>query len=398
MRLLYVYKDVSNQSGVFNKILGHINSLAASYNDINIEVLIYGEHINREVYSSFNVSVRFVKIGVYNANSILRKRPFWGVLYEKELWNTYEVLIDQINTIKPEIMVMRDFAMSRSGLKFLRQLSLITDVVLESNTLIRTELELKAQKNQWSFVEYKKEKRWRQKVSEEIQGVIAVTNELANQYRALGFSDDFIHIYSNGILVGDKKMTEYPTLEKIKGVFLAGTGSNWNGIERLIRSLECYVGEKPVQIDVFGVSCDDIQFGNKVKISFLPTLNAKELNSAMNDYHFGVSTLALYLKQMKEASALKVRTYLANGLPIILAYKDTDIPEELPYVFSVSNNDSLVDFEKAIEYFDAVWKREMKIEINDFAKKNLDFKLKQKELVSYLYRINKRSENPKRTS
>ncbi|WP_138494502.1 glycosyltransferase [Paenibacillus pinistramenti] len=45
-----------------------------------------------------------------------------------------------------------------------------------------------------------------------------------------------------------------------------------------------------------------------------------------------IGTLALYRKDMKEASPLKVREYLANGLPVIIGYEETDFPEEVPFL------------------------------------------------------------------
>jgi len=51
-----------------------------------------------------------------------------------------------------------------------------------------------------------------------------------------------------------------------------------------------------------------------------------------------VGTLALYRKQMQEACALKVRRYLAYGLPVILGHVDTDfIGRDEWYILSLPN-------------------------------------------------------------
>jgi hypothetical protein len=49
----------------------------------------------------------------------------------------------------------------------------------------------------------------------------------------------------------------------------------------------------------------------------------------------GVGTLNLKSKNMAEASPLKVREYLALGLPVILKYQDTDFVGDEDYVLSL---------------------------------------------------------------
>ncbi|GGA33428.1 hypothetical protein [Paenibacillus physcomitrellae] len=55
-----------------------------------------------------------------------------------------------------------------------------------------------------------------------------------------------------------------------------------------------------------------------------------------------VGTLALYRKNMTEASPLKVREYLANGLPVIIAYEDTDFPAEVPFLLRLPAEPDLI--------------------------------------------------------
>ena len=384
MRLLYVYRDVSKQSGVFNKVQSHINGLFRDFENSEIEVLIFGERINSGAYSGFKAQMHMVEIPKFQANPLLRTKPFWGILYEKELWNTYKSLLPSIIKLNPDIIVLRDFAMSQSGIKLLQKLNQFTKVVLESNTLIDSELVLKALENNWYKVEYLKEKKWRHHACKHIAGVIAVTNELAEQYRVLGFENEKIHIFSNGIEVLEKELNDFPNSEEIRGVFLAGTGSNWNGVDRLIESLKRYTGKEALRVDVLGISGESQDFGNNTRIEYCSVLTQQQLNSAISKYHFGISTLALYRKGMKEASALKVRTYLANGLPIVLAYDDTDINEILPFVYNASNDSTPLKFELIFSQFWGIWKNNTKEEIYLFAKKNLDFKNKQIKLIAFL--------------
>ena len=51
----------------------------------------------------------------------------------------------------------------------------------------------------------------------------------------------------------------------------------------------------------------------------------------------GIGTLGLHRKSMDEASPLKVREYLAVGLPVLYGYRDPDADDLQPFVLKVAN-------------------------------------------------------------
>ena len=57
----------------------------------------------------------------------------------------------------------------------------------------------------------------------------------------------------------------------------------------------------------------------------------------------GLGTLALHRKGMAEASALKMREYLAVGLPVIYGNEDRDVDPLEPWVLRLPNTESNVD-------------------------------------------------------
>jgi hypothetical protein len=56
----------------------------------------------------------------------------------------------------------------------------------------------------------------------------------------------------------------------------------------------------------------------------------------------GIGTLALHRKGMDEACPLKVREYLAYGLPVILGCADADIPKDADYALHIPNTENNV--------------------------------------------------------
>lgn len=91
---------------------------------------------------------------------------------------------------------------------------------------------------------------------------------------------------------------------------------------------------------------------------------------------------------MEEACTLKVREYLASGLPVLLAYNDNDLEEESCFVFRVNNNDSRIDFENVVEWYcnlaDTVAIPQI---TNEFALRKLTYQQKSMEICKFLYTI-----------
>lgn len=56
----------------------------------------------------------------------------------------------------------------------------------------------------------------------------------------------------------------------------------------------------------------------------------------------GLGTLALHRKGMQQACALKVREYLAHGLPVILGHHDPGLPADAPFALSLPNREDNV--------------------------------------------------------
>ncbi len=74
----------------------------------------------------------------------------------------------------------------------------------------------------------------------------------------------------------------------------------------------------------------------------VPPSTQAESDRLMLGCTVGLGPLALYRKQMFEASPLKARNYLALGLPVVQAYKDTDVTEADGCVLQIPNTEDNV--------------------------------------------------------
>jgi hypothetical protein len=71
----------------------------------------------------------------------------------------------------------------------------------------------------------------------------------------------------------------------------------------------------------------------------------------------GIGTLALHRNGMSEASPLKVREYLASGLPVIIGYTDTDFKGDQAFILKMPNTEENVrESMDGIRSFVTAWK------------------------------------------
>lgn len=386
MKLLFVQHDISRKKGIFLKVLGILNAIHDLNSAHEIILLIHGSKINEDPYKSFKVKVEFLELSSFKSNRLLNFPLLWPLLYEKTSKLFFNQLHTEVFRIKPDIIVLRDSQMSVAGIRFLSKCSEVSKIYLESNTDLRSELEMNARtKGSWYGVELDAEKKNRRKVHELVKGVIAVTEELKQLAAANGFEEASIKVISNGVQIDEDIACKPPTFKKIlKGVFFAGTSSVWNGLDRLSESLNSYRGDVRLVIDVYGVEGENGRF-KCAEINYLKAVDSTKFKSVLSEYHFGISTLALYRKKMNEASALKVREYLKYGLPILLAYDDTDVNSNEPFVFKVSNDNESIDFQKLVVWYSRLSKNEgFCREICQFAAERLSFANKAKEMLNFL--------------
>jgi hypothetical protein len=77
-------------------------------------------------------------------------------------------------------------------------------------------------------------------------------------------------------------------------------------------------------------------------ITWHGVLDRKGVLEVLADADVGVGTLALHRKSMQEACPLKMREYLAVGLPVMYGYQDPDIDALGPFALRIPNTETNV--------------------------------------------------------
>ncbi len=169
-----------------------------------------------------------------------------------------------------------------------------------------------------------------------VRGLVAVSHELALSPAFAGFHKPTV-VIANGIDLDTIEPLPAPNNDSPHLFFIATPGYSWHGIDKLVDLARLY---PDLTVNVVGYDripeCEPLPGNVRLHGYLKPGAYLDLLGSS----DLAVSTLALHRKDMQEASPLKTRECLAYGLPIVVAYADTDLeqaPEE--FVLKIPNKE-----------------------------------------------------------
>ncbi|WP_161540670.1 glycosyltransferase family 4 protein [Rhodothermus marinus] len=175
---------------------------------------------------------------------------------------------------------------------------------------------------------------------------------------------------------------DVPTL-----VFM-GYPAPWHGVDKILFLAEQF---PQWRFHLIGVSPKDVpQAPSNVYLHGPMTFS--EYLPILAQSHVALGTLALHRKGMREASPLKVREYLALGLPVIIGYRDTDFPCGAPFLLEIPNEENNVRRSlENIQNFVEKWKDRR---VPREAVAHLDLHYKEKERILFLKEVSSRGRYP----
>ena len=167
--------------------------------------------------------------------------------------------------------------------------------------------------------------------------IIGVTGEIAQYQKERIRSHKKILIYPNGILTHNfSPLFDRRHDSKINIAFICGKFSSWHGLESLIIDIQNNYFEKLINIrinligELLQNQKDLIQSNSILKEVFIihGVLDYEEYRTILEECDVGLASFGLEKKGLKEAATLKVREYLALGLPVYSGHKDAAIPDD----------------------------------------------------------------------
>jgi glycosyltransferase involved in cell wall biosynthesis len=180
-------------------------------------------------------------------------------------------------------------------------------------------------------------------------GWVASSHELAN-LEANRRHRRPVCVVSNGIDLEKYEPLPLPKNQTPSLTMVGSPGMNWHGTDKLLLLAERL---PEMNFNIVGYRREDFP-GNvppNVRLhGYLESDGVKRI-LAETDVVFG--TLALHRKSMREASPLKVREALAYGIPVIIAYQDTDLSDLKSdlFLFLPNTEDNAASHAEAIGNF-----------------------------------------------
>ena len=177
----------------------------------------------------------------------------------------------------------------------------------------------------------------RRRVLTTAAGFVPVTHELGRRFAAFGKPEEII---GNGIALDAFTIAPLPGADSpVRLVFIGSRDTPWHGTERVAELGRLF---PDAVVDVIGAEAVPAP----VNVHFHGELPRERYEPLLQAATAAIGTMGLYRKRMDEACPLKVREYLALGLPVVGGYLDTDIPADADYFLRVPNNSAPLDPER----------------------------------------------------
>lgn len=207
---------------------------------------------------------------------------------------------------------------------------------------------------------------------------------------SLGLQKKTIQV-GNGIYLSSKipirKDTKIPRVLRLLAVAQVAP---WHGFDRVIRTI-AFLKNTQRDLSVYFTVVGDGQalaelknltkrLGLQKEVVFRGMLDGEELNQIFDENDIGISSMALFRKQMEEGSDLKTREYIARGMIVIGVGRDPDFSEDSPYRLTIPNDDSIDSLAMLLVSLESRGVPSPE-EVRNFAEKKLTYSVKLKQIM-----------------
>lgn len=213
-----------------------------------------------------------------------------------------------------------------------------------------------------------------------IDKFIFVSTELSQTKRFKKYLDTGNStVISNGIALERITNLDFSAKEnEFELIFLGQDGQPWHGIEQII---ELARDLPEFKFHIVGVS-QPLSF-KPANLFFYGHLTEEEYLPIARKCCVAIGTLNLKAKKMKEGSSLKLREYLALGLPVVIRYSDSDFMEFRDFILQIPDNEEpITHFSKVIVEFTRNW-HGRRVSRDLIA--HVDIKVKEKARLNFLF-------------
>lgn len=218
----------------------------------------------------------------------------------------------------------------------------------------------------------------RERVLRKAAGIVSVTPELSNMLPAVSAQKTVI---SNGIPLNNFAPLDRRTAIRQPRLAFVGTPRrDWHGVDQILRLAKCLPHWR---FDLIGYHQTEKQ--SPPNVNFHGFLSPTAYHSILAQSDAAIGSLALYRNSLQQGCALKVREYLACGLPTIIGYDDVDFLAPVPHLMSLDTAAGPIEERiPAIERFVADWRTKR---VAPSSISHLDLDLKESKRLDFFHQI-----------
>ena len=156
-----------------------------------------------------------------------------------------------------------------------------------------------------------------------VRGLVTVSRELEVS-PAFALYRKPTRVIANGIELDAFAPLSAPSNESPRLVFIGSPGYIWHGVDKLVDFARRF---SDVQLDIVGYDALPDFEALPHNLTLHGYLSSEQYLKVLARADVAISSLALHRIQLDEASTLKSRECLALGLPLVVAYTDTDLDD-----------------------------------------------------------------------
>jgi glycosyltransferase involved in cell wall biosynthesis len=374
LNIAYIAYTSMDHSGVAEKILCQVQELQSIGSTVHLIFIDSLDSSNNDYSDRVNV--------IYNAFSqlgIISSLAFQLIIPKK--------LFQTLNRINPDIIYLR-YPLYRPWISRIFSETQIP-LVIEINGNPLDEL-----KSKGAYLLYLIEKYHGKSLLNIASGFVGVSeNSINYALKNINNKNTPYIVIGNGVDCNKVNFLNIYPDDKYYNIAYVGDYTKWAGIDRLVQPL---LKDNTIKLHLIGEGWGNapeikllLKTGIAINHGYVPS---GKLSNILNNIDVGIGPLGVHRKKFYEATPLKVRRYLAHGIPVILGYNDTDIHSEYNFVLKVSSNDEPIDLDLLKEYVNRIRiNPNIRNQARWFAVSKLGYKIKMMQLSNFLSNILERS-------
>lgn len=212
-----------------------------------------------------------------------------------------------------------------------------------------------------------------------VRGLVTVSRELAVSSAFASYHKP-TRVIANGCKLDDFPQLSPPSNNIPRLVFIGNPGYPWHGVDKLI-DLACRFPD--IHIEIVGYDTLPGFEPMPDNLTLHGYLSTRQYQQVLADADIAISSLALHRVQLEEASPLKSRECLAFGLPLVVAYIDTDLDEtDCDFLLKIPNKEDNIQTHAQSIYDFAHRMRGRRVD-REFLKKYIDADQKEATRLSF---------------